>query len=129
MKKIGNTSWNRKIWQSAFTLVELIVVITILAILWAIWFISLQSYNTYARDSLRLSNIRTAISWLEIQYTQWWSYALPDNAVEVWSWTSIVLKQWTIWKKVERTIKASSWIWLDPVTQQEYTYATRVVYF
>jgi len=124
MKKTKNITSKGKKSRSAFTLVELIVVITILAILGVIWFISLNSYNTYARDSLRLSNIRTAISWLEIQYTQWWYYALPDNAVEVWSWTSIVMKQWTIWKKVERTIKASSWIWLDPVTQQEYTYAT-----
>jgi len=110
--------------KSAFTLVELIVVITILAILGVIWFISLNSYNTYARDSLRLSNIRTAISWLEIQYTQGWYYSVPDNAVEIWSWTSIVLKQWTIGSKVERAIKSSRWIWLDPVTQQEYTYST-----
>jgi prepilin-type N-terminal cleavage/methylation domain-containing protein len=43
--------------RQAFTLVELIVVITILAILSTIGFLAMQSYNQYARDTIRTSDL------------------------------------------------------------------------
>ncbi len=45
--------------KRAFTLVELIVVITILAILGTIAFISLNNFSASARDTKRLSDVRS----------------------------------------------------------------------
>jgi prepilin-type N-terminal cleavage/methylation domain-containing protein len=46
--------------NSAFTLVELIIVITILAILATIGFMSYQSYTADARDANRTTSIKSA---------------------------------------------------------------------
>ena len=51
--------------NTAFTLVELIVVITILAILGTIAFLSLQGYSQDAKNSKVSSDIRTLISVVE----------------------------------------------------------------
>ena len=109
---------------SWFTLVELIVVITILAILWTIGFMSFQSYNVFARDSVRVGNLKTIESALWIMYVQSWNYAVPDNAVEVSSWAIVVTIQWEIWKWVQRSLSLSKWIWKDPLTEQLITYWT-----
>ena len=114
--------------RSAFTLVELIVVITILAILWTIGMLSFQSYNVFARDSVRLWNLKTLESGLWIMYVQSWNYAVPDNAVEVSSWSSVVILQWEVWKSVQRATKTSQWIWKDPLTEQLITYWTNKNY-
>ena len=114
--------------KSAFTLVELIVVITILAILWTIGFLSFQSYNVFARDSVRLWNLKTLESGLWIMYVQSWNYAVPDNAVEVSSWSTVVILQWEVWKWVQRATKTSQWIWKDPLTEQLITYWTNKNY-
>lgn len=49
-----------------FTLVELIVVIAILAVLWTIAFVSFQGYARDSRDSVRISDIRTATKTLDL---------------------------------------------------------------
>jgi prepilin-type N-terminal cleavage/methylation domain-containing protein len=56
--------------KQAFTLIELIVVITILAILATISFITLQGFTSQARDSKRISDIRSLISKIEIEHTK-----------------------------------------------------------
>jgi prepilin-type N-terminal cleavage/methylation domain-containing protein len=66
-----------------FTLVELIVVVTILAILWTISFIALQWYSQEARDSKRISDVRSLISKITIESTKWTSYGEIIN--ELWT--------------------------------------------
>lgn len=57
--KTQNTDSYHENRHSGFTLVELIVVITILVILGAIAFVSLRNYALDARDSKRITNVRT----------------------------------------------------------------------
>ena len=56
--------------NSAFTLVELIVVITILAILGTIAFISLQGYSQDAKNSKVTSDLRNMVSAIETNITK-----------------------------------------------------------
>jgi len=56
--------------NSAFTLVELIVVITILAILGTIAFISLQGYSQDAKNSKVTSDLRNLVSAIGIEQTK-----------------------------------------------------------
>ena len=65
----------------AFTLVELVVVITILAILGTIGFLALQGKAGNARDSARISDLRTVQSGLANYSVSAGSYPTPDNAV------------------------------------------------
>jgi prepilin-type N-terminal cleavage/methylation domain-containing protein len=48
-----------KHYFKGFTLVELIIVITILAILATITYISFKNYSGSARDSIRVTDIKT----------------------------------------------------------------------
>ncbi len=108
--------------KKAFTLVELIVVITILAILWTIGFMSFRNYNVYARDSVRLSNLKTLQSSLWIQYVQSNNYALPDDSVNITASWTVIRKQWVFWKQALRTVKASKWASKDPLTEEYFDY-------
>ena len=109
--------------EKAFTLVELIVVITILAILWTIGFLSFQSYNVFARDTVRVYDLKNINSVLEYTYTESWRYPIPDEWVEISysGWT--VWTQWTFWKKSKRATKRLNKAPIDPLTQNEYTYS------
>jgi prepilin-type N-terminal cleavage/methylation domain-containing protein len=113
--------------NSAFTLVELIVVITILAILGTIAFISLQWYSADARDSSRISDVNHIKTSLELFSLATWKYPLPDNPEDVtysW-WTVVVWKQWTIWDTVtsqlSRNLNSKP---TDPLYETEYIYST-----
>ena len=109
--------------KKAFTLVELIVVITILAILWTIGFISLQNYTTYARDSVRISDLNTIRAALEYTSIATWQYSYPDDPDNItFSWTT-VWKQWTFWTESRRETQKISKIPTDPLTGNEYTYS------
>jgi prepilin-type N-terminal cleavage/methylation domain-containing protein len=72
-----------------FTLVELIVVVTILAILWTISFIALQWYSQDARDSKKISDVRSLISKITIENAKWISYSeiMNENRKETNSLT------------------------------------------
>ena len=109
--------------HKAFTLIELLVVITILAILATIWFLSFQSYNTFARNSVHLWNLKTIESWLWIQYVQSWNYALPDDSVNITASWTIIRKQWVFWKKALRTVWVSKNWSTDPLTQEYFDYS------
>ncbi len=107
-----------------FTLIELLVVLWILAILSVVWMMSWQSVAKDSRNSTRLTNLKTIESWLKIQFTQWWAYAVPDNYATITaSWTEI-RKQWVFGTTGLRTIKASTNASTDPLTQEYYTYVT-----
>lgn len=105
----------------AFTLVELIVVITILAILWTIAFITLQWYSKDARDSVRITDIKSAETGLELFQLNAWKYPEPDNVVSYTGWTSEI-KQWILWEWVVRNIKLDK-ILEDPLTNKNYVYS------
>lgn len=110
--------------NSAFTLVELIVVITILAILWTIWFLSLQWYSASSRDSVRINDISSIKTSLELFQINAWKYPLPTN----WTWItyqwSEVWNQWTFWETTFNNIQNLDKIPLDPLVKKEYTYST-----
>ena len=112
--------------NSAFTLVELIVVITILAILWTIAFISLQWYSKTARDSRRISDISNIKTSLELFMLKTWYYPLPDV---VWTWTvsyswELLWTQWTVWDNVTTNLSRNLTNKpTDPLLDIEYTYS------
>jgi prepilin-type N-terminal cleavage/methylation domain-containing protein len=108
--------------KKAFTLVELIVVITILAILWTIGFMGFQSYNTFARDSVRLWNLKTLESSLWIMYVQSWNYALPDDSVNITASWTLIRKQWVFWKNALRSVNVSKNWSRDPLTTEYFDY-------
>lgn len=107
---------------SAFTLVELIVVITILSILATIAFISLQWHSKNARDSVRLSDIKTIEKAFSIVMTKWESLPMPDDKIEITSSWTVLWYQWYAWELALWTIWVHWW-WKDPLTQERYIYS------
>ena len=113
----------KKIRKKAFTLIELIVVITILAILWTIAFMSFIWYSVTSRDSLRISDIKTMKTWLELYHLQVWKYPEPSNGTDItYSWW-VVWTQWTFWSSVIRKVSKLNEKPTDPLTGVEYTYS------
>ncbi|MCH8519049.1 type II secretion system GspH family protein, partial [Candidatus Gracilibacteria bacterium] len=78
---------------SAFTLIELIVVITILAILGTIAFISLQGYQSMARDSIRVSDMQAIQRVLEYHRLQSGSFPNPQEFFTVSHSGSVAWRQ------------------------------------
>ena len=108
----------------AFTLVELIVVITILAILWTIAFISLQWYSSQSRDSVRISDISSMKTWLELFNLDAGKYPLPTNeTIITYSWAT-VWTQWYFWDQTARNVSKLDKIPTDPLNDQKYVYST-----
>lgn len=110
--------------KQAFTLVELIVVITIIAILWTIAFISLHWYSKSSRDSVRISDVSSMKTSLELFQLNSWKYPLPDNGAEVsYSW-DLLWTQWYFWENVVSQLSRNfNKIPKDPLTDREYIYS------
>lgn len=109
--------------KQAFTLVELIVVITILAILWTIAFISLSGYGVSARDSVRLTDIRSIDKGMSIRLTKWEQLPIPDSKIDITASGTVISYQWYAWEKVLWSV----WVhggWKDPLEETYYTYVT-----
>lgn len=113
MKNIKNNFW--------FTLVELIVTITILAILATIAFISLQWYLSWARDSVRISDLSNINKALAVMRTKNWSVIKPENFIPITLSWSVIWYQWDANKYVLDRIGISNW-WVDPLTDEYYSY-------
>jgi len=114
---------NHILKQKAITLVELIVVITILAILWVISFISFQWYTRNSRDSLRITDLGTIQTSLELFITKAWFYPEPTYLVNiVYSWAT-VWEQWSVWDSMFTNISQLNKKPVDPITWSEYTYS------
>ena len=110
--------------KQAFTLVELIVVITILAILWTIAFISLQWYSKDARDSIRISDISSIKTSLELFHLNSGKYPLPDDKQIVDYWTETLWYQWNFWTTVISSLSRSmSEVPTDPLTDKKYVFS------
>ena len=108
--------------NTAFTLVELIVVITILSILATIAFISLQWFSEDARNSTRITDLSIIKSALNIHVTDTSTLPLPDDSIETsYSWSTLFY-QWTLWPTVRSNIKTISNIIRDPLTDMLYEY-------
>jgi prepilin-type N-terminal cleavage/methylation domain-containing protein len=73
----------RKHNTHAFTLVELIVVITILAILGTLAFMSFKNYTQSARNSSRISDMKTLEKAMSLLGTIGASYPSPDEAENI----------------------------------------------
>lgn len=109
--------------NKAFTLVELIVVIIILAILWTIAFLSMQWYSVSSRDSVRMSDMKTIETWLELFHLQAWRYPDPTGWTSItYSWW-IVCIQWNFWDSVVTNISNINEKPLDPLLWLEYSYS------
>ena len=109
--------------NKAFTLVELIVVIIILAILGTIAFISLQGYSASSRDSVRISDIssmRTSIELFQLN-TGKYPQATDGFTVTYSGWE--VWNQGIFWESVFINVEALDKIPTDPLTDKQYTYS------
>ncbi|MDD4151937.1 MAG: type II secretion system protein, partial [Candidatus Gracilibacteria bacterium] len=102
----------------AFTLVELIVVIVILSILSTIGFMSFQGYTSDARDSNRITSLKTIQSSLNIYKTKNQTLPLPDNYVDITG----VSYQGNIGTGIINKLKLSG-TFKDPKDSNYYTYS------
>jgi len=134
MKERNNTKKNipfeffpfirRKKLQLAFTFIELIVLIIVLAILWTIAFISLQWYSAQSRDSVRISDMTSMKTWLELFNLETWKYPLPTQWTDItYSW-AVVWIQWYFWETVFVNVNKLNKIPTDPTTDKMYVYST-----
>lgn len=107
-----------------FTLVELVVVVMILAILSTLAFVSYNWYSSQARDSKRMSDIKSLQWALEFQYIKNYSYPNPDNYQNIsYSWT-VLWKQGTFWENALQSIVSQiDEIPKDPKYDNEYVYS------
>lgn len=76
--------------KKAFTLVELIIVITILSILATIAFISFQWYNSNARDWVRVSDISSIKTSLDLFYLKSGSYPIPSEPLKTVTYSGVI---------------------------------------
>ncbi|MFK7779904.1 MAG: type II secretion system protein [Candidatus Gracilibacteria bacterium] len=109
--------------KQAFTLVEMIVVITILAILGTIAFISLQSYSKSSRDSVRISDLSTMKTSLELFYIDSGKYPNPTESFSVVYSGSIVWNQGTFGQATTNNVDRLDKIPKDPLIEKEYAYS------
>lgn len=72
----------------AFTLIELLVVIAIIGILAAVVVASLNSARTKARDTRRLSDMRTMQNALQMYYTDHGQYPVNNTSEVLGGWDS-----------------------------------------
>jgi prepilin-type N-terminal cleavage/methylation domain-containing protein len=109
--------------KKAFTLVELIVVITILAILWTISFISLQWFSRDARDSTRISDIKSMEKILNLYKLKNNIYPAPVDPTIVTFSGATAWTQWVFWQTAYTRNSMMSNVPVDPVTALEYPYS------
>lgn len=114
------TSFIKK--TNAFSLVELIIVITILSILSTLWFVSFKNYNNTARDSVRVTDIKTIFEWLSIYKVKSWIYPLPNNPTQISAGNNILTYQGEISKGIKQLISLNG-KWTDPKDATNYVYA------
>ncbi|MDD5213764.1 MAG: fibrinogen-like YCDxxxxGGGW domain-containing protein [Candidatus Gracilibacteria bacterium] len=107
----------KKHQTKAFTLVELIIVITILAILATIGFMSYQSHTSDARDSSRITSLKTVYDGLTISYVKKQIYPSPDDYIDIVG----VSKQGYIGDTVSKSIRGEGF--KDPKDNTKFLYS------
>jgi len=114
----------RKNIPSAFTLVELIVVITILAILWTLWFLAFNGFSRDARNSTRISDMKTIQKSLDLYVTTNGTVPIPDESISIsYSW-GLAWRQWYFWEKARAKSKRISNVPIDNLFSTPYAYST-----
>lgn len=109
--------------KKAFTLIELIVVVTILGILWTLGFMAYSWYAQSARDSARITDIRSIAKVLEIYAVEYNKYPYPTSSTSMtYSW-AIVWEQGVFGKSVLKRIGHLNIVPVDPLTGAQYTYS------
>lgn len=110
-------------YKQAFTLIELIVVITILAILWTISFLSLSWYSELSRDSVRISDLSSIKTSLELFYINSWKYPVTSGWYDVTYGSWKIWSQWVFWELTLFNVEKLDKVPLDPLVNKEYTYS------
>lgn len=113
----------KKILKNAFTLVELIVVITIIAVLATIGFISFTWYNVQVRDSVRLSDIKTVYTWVNVYKAKHWKVPVAVNQTEIQIGWETIQYQSNLEAWILGQVSITQWM-VDPKTKELYTYVT-----
>ncbi len=109
--------------KKAFTLVELIVVITILAILATIAYIYMNNYNTDARDTVRITDLKNIQKSLDVYFIKEWNYPEPSDKINItYSWATTWI-QGSFWNNTIKKIWIISTVPLDPLTKNPYSYS------
>ena len=109
--------------QKAFTLVELIVVITILSVLATIAFISFQGYAASARDSVRLTDLKSMEKVIQLYMLKNSKYPTPNNETNItFSWAT-AWTQWVFWVNAYTEKTNLSNVPTDPITGLPYAYS------
>lgn len=109
--------------KKAFTLVELIVVITILAVLATIWYISMVWYSQSARDSKRLSDIKSIQTSLNLHVTREDLYPEPTNPTTITYAWEVMWTQWVFGDDTIKKVKTISEAPEDPKFGSLYQYS------
>ena len=107
----------------AFTLIELIVVVTILGILATIGYLSILWYAQNARNSSRVSDIRTIQKALGLFITQNSQYPLPDNQEIISFSGATAWTQGIFWIGTLRQLERISNVPQDPIFWAPYSYS------
>jgi prepilin-type N-terminal cleavage/methylation domain-containing protein len=116
----------RKTKDQWFTLVELIVVVTISAILWTIAFMSFQGYGKDARNSTRISDMKSVEKVLQLYRLNTNNYPMPDNATATGSTVSweTIFYTWDFGSSVQQAVQRISTVPKDPkdgITLMKYS--------
>ena len=115
----------RHLKNSAFTLVELLMVIVVLAILGTIGIVYFFENFETSRDASRSSNLTNIVTALELYNTKESRYPDPDDAVDITYSGSVVWSQWVFWETVSKTLKSfGSEVLKDPKYDTYFAYST-----
>jgi len=106
--------------HSGFTLVELIVVITILAILGTLWYLSFSWYSKDARNSNRVSDVKSIDKSFRLHITENWFLPSPDNPVDISYSGWLAWQQWEFWEDMRWVVRRVSSVPLDPIFNIPY---------
>ena len=111
---------NRK-W---ITIMELLIVIIILAILWTIAFFSYGRYTLYTRDAVRLADIKSLKTTLDLYHIDASKYPKPYEAKDItFNFNTVVWQQWKIDEDLIKRISRIDRVPLDPKYENNYTYS------
>lgn len=117
--KIFKTKFKKQ-W---FSLIELVVVISILTILWTIGFINFKDFTLNARDSVRITDVKSIQKSLSLYIIKSWKYPEPTNLKDItYSW-AVVWSQWTFWDSTFRNVSILNSKPVDPLKSIDYTYS------
>lgn len=104
----------------AFTVVELMIAVTMLAILSTVGFTSYTSYISTARDTNRVTQLKALSNALQTFRVQD-DLPMPDEPIEIRSWSDVIWYQGYLWRNIIPKIGYSE-KWVDPKDKQYFTY-------